>query len=33
MVLKTMYVIELSDADDGGIELVDVAWCTLYYFV
>uniref|UniRef100_A0A1I7S955 Muscle M-line assembly protein unc-89 n=1 Tax=Bursaphelenchus xylophilus TaxID=6326 RepID=A0A1I7S955_BURXY len=26
MVLKVMYVIELLDADDGGIELVDPAW-------
>lgn len=29
MVLRALYVIELLDAEEGGIELVDPAWCEL----
>lgn len=27
MVLKTLYIIELTDTEEGGLELVDPSWC------
>ena len=27
MVLKALYIIELTEADEGGLELVDPSWC------
>ncbi|PIO60430.1 immunoglobulin I-set domain protein, partial [Teladorsagia circumcincta] len=27
MVLKTLYIIELTDTHEGGLELVDPSWC------
>lgn len=27
MVLRVMYAIELLEAEEGGIELVDPSWC------
>lgn len=29
MVLKVMFIIELTEAEEGGIELVDPSWCKL----
>jgi hypothetical protein len=31
MVVRVMYVIELLEAEEGGIELVDPSWCKIFY--
>lgn len=33
MVIRTMYVIELIDAEEGGLELVDPSWCKFMNFL
>lgn len=31
MAILCLYIIELTDIDEGGLELVDPSWCKYYF--
>lgn len=30
MLVRCMYIIELTETEDGGLELVDPSWCKFF---